>query len=89
LLASTETGAWVLDPCCGSSTTGIAASLLGRRFLGIDIETEYLDLARRRREEIDNPTIADEYRSHLKDLQALEVVPAVQEPISMGYELPF
>ena len=35
ILASTQAGAWVLDPFAGSSTTGIAANLLGRRFLGI------------------------------------------------------
>lgn len=31
-LASTRGGAWILDPFTGSSTTGIAANLLGRRF---------------------------------------------------------
>ena len=36
VLASTDSGAWILDPFTGSSTTGIAANLLGRRFLGID-----------------------------------------------------
>ena len=34
VLASTHSGAWILDPFTGSSTTGIAANLLGRRFLG-------------------------------------------------------
>lgn len=29
-----QTGAWILDPFAGSSTTGIAANLLDRRFLG-------------------------------------------------------
>ena len=42
VLASTHSGAWILDPFTGSSTTGIAANLLGRRFLGIDKEEEYL-----------------------------------------------
>ena len=39
--ASTKPGAWILDPFTGSSTTGIAANLLGRRFLGIDQEEEF------------------------------------------------
>ena len=45
VLASTHSGAWILDPFTGSSTTGIAANLLGRRFLGIDKEEEYLILS--------------------------------------------
>lgn len=32
ILASTKPGAWILDPFAGSSTTGIAANLIGRRF---------------------------------------------------------
>lgn len=50
--ASTKSNAWILDPFTGSSTTGIAANLLGRRFLGIDKEEEYLEISRKRREEI-------------------------------------
>ena len=46
ILASTRGGAWILDPFTGSSTTGIAANLLGRRFLGIDREEEYLILSK-------------------------------------------
>ena len=36
ILASTKAGAWILDPFAGSSTTGIAANLLGRRFEEIE-----------------------------------------------------
>ena len=35
ILASTNPGDWILDPFSGSSTTGIAANLCGRRFAGI------------------------------------------------------
>ena len=45
IMASTKPNAWVLDPFTGSSTTGIAANLLNRRFLGIDIEADFLDLS--------------------------------------------
>jgi DNA modification methylase len=38
----------VLDPFTGSGTTGIAATLEGRRFLGIDREAEYVEIARAR-----------------------------------------
>ena len=71
IMASTQSGEWVLDPFCGSSTTGIAANLLGRRFLGIDQEQDFLDISLRRREEINKTSIADEYRSKVKDIKAL------------------
>ena len=43
--ASTHPGELVLDPFCGSATTGVACARLGRRFVGIERETEYLALA--------------------------------------------
>ena len=49
ILASTKENDWILDPFSGSSTTGIAATILGRRFLGIDRETEFLEISRNRR----------------------------------------
>ncbi len=41
----------VLDPFMGSGTTGVAATRLGRRFIGIEIEPRYFDIACRRIEE--------------------------------------
>lgn len=52
ILASTNEGDTILDPFAGSCTTGIAANLLGRNFIGIDQEQQYLDLGIRRKEEI-------------------------------------
>ena len=46
--ASTLGGAVILGPFCGSSTTGIAAKQLGRKYIGIDREEEYLQLSIRR-----------------------------------------
>lgn len=43
--AGSNEGDLVLDPFCGTGTTGIAAMKLGRRFLGFDVNTEYLNLA--------------------------------------------
>lgn len=59
--ASTKDGAWVLDPFTGSSTTGVAANLLGRRFLGIDICEDFLQISRNRKEEICNIAKREEY----------------------------
>ena len=48
ILASTNEGDLVLDPFCGSSTTGVAAKRLGRRYIGVDSEKEYIELSARR-----------------------------------------
>ena len=58
ILACTKEGDTILDPFAGSCTTGIAANLLGRNFIGIDKEKEYLDLGIRRRKEIEDPVVA-------------------------------
>jgi len=41
-------GDLVLDPFCGSGTSGVAAISLGRRYVGIDLNEEYSQLAKRR-----------------------------------------
>jgi site-specific DNA-methyltransferase (adenine-specific) len=48
IASSTSPSALVLDPFCGSGTTGVAALALGRRFVGIDLDALYLDLSERR-----------------------------------------
>ncbi len=64
--ASTKNGAWILDPFAGSSTTGIAANLLGRRYLGIDKCEDYLRLSQARKEEITEITKQNEYIDKLQ-----------------------
>ena len=61
ILASTDDHDWILDPFAGSSTTGIAANLCNRRFLGIEKEVEYSELSKNRRIEIDNQSIKLKY----------------------------
>jgi len=53
VLASTKKGDLILDPFTGSSTTGLAAYLYGRKFIGIDTEKKYLNLSIKRFEELD------------------------------------
>ena len=50
-------GSLVLDPFMGSGTTGVAAMNLGRRFIGIEKEPEYFDVAKKR---IENAFLKEE-----------------------------
>ncbi len=65
ILASTEKNAWILDPFTGSSTTGIAANLANRKFLGIDKGEEFLNISKNRKFEIENPQIFGSFRKKL------------------------
>ena len=90
--SSTKFGDWILDPFAGSSTTGIAASLLGRRYLGIDITEEYLELSRNRREELDDVSIRKTYLKKLDHqaplgLDVADSISNVSEDLSI--DLPF
>ena len=46
--AGTKEGDVVLDPFCGSGTTGKVAVKLGRDFIGIELNPEYIELAKKR-----------------------------------------
>ena len=48
--AKVPAGATVLDPYCGSGTTGVACLNTGRRFIGVEIDPGYFDIACRRLE---------------------------------------
>lgn len=69
ILASTRPEAWILDPFAGSSTTGIAANLFNRRFVGIEREESFLTISKNRKLEIENPRTAKLYRSKIKGLE--------------------
>lgn len=90
ILASTEQNAWILDPFTGSSTTGIAANLLNRRFLGIDLEQEFLEISKNRKLEIENPKISSEYKSKIQGFQVkqqLELFLAQEQSIEYLTEI--
>ncbi|MBQ1191006.1 MAG: site-specific DNA-methyltransferase [Bacteroidales bacterium] len=92
IMASTQKGGWVLDPFSGSSTTGIAANLLSRRFLGIDQESDFLNISKCRREELENYNTVLEYRSKIKDINHFDSFSSniVSEEMNIDYgDLPF
>jgi DNA modification methylase len=63
ILSSTDPGGLVLDPFFGSGTTGAAAKRLGRRWIGIEKDPEYVQAARRRIRNVPEAQIGEEYLS--------------------------
>lgn len=75
ILASTKPGDTILDPFSGSSTTGIAATLMNRRYIGCEMSQEYLDLSIRRREQLcDNNVFMDMKRKMEEDPEEVMVL---------------
>ena len=89
--ASTEPHAWILDPFSGSGTTGIAASLLGRRYLGLEKEEKYLSMSKARREELERLDTRDNYLERLAKSGAILPVNDMfaMEPIKSSYNVPW
>lgn len=92
ILASTKPNEWILDPFAESSTTGIAANLLNRRYLGIDLEEEFLEISKNRKLEIENLKTFFAYKEKIQgftDKKQLENY-LISEPEEMyGDELKF
>ena len=59
ILSSTKPGDLILDPFFGVGTTGAAAKRLGRRFIGLEREAEYVELARERISKVNPVNLAD------------------------------
>lgn len=57
ILSWSNPGDLVLDPMCGSGTTGKMALLNDRKFIGIDISADYIEIARQRLAESDLPVV--------------------------------
>lgn len=90
ILASTDEHDWILDPFSGSSTTGVAANLCGRRFLGIEQDLDFASLSRKRREEIESMEIASGYKKRLSDLGFVNSHNIVSDvDMCYGDDLPF
>ncbi len=48
IMASTNKNDLIFDPFSGSSTTGVAALKLGRKFVGTELESEFIDISTKR-----------------------------------------
>ena len=89
ILSCTSSNDWILDPFAGSSTTGIAANICGRRYLGIEQEVEYADLGRRRKEELNDTSVLNKYISKLEDLKYYYKGYMSEPESEYGLDLPF
>ena len=67
VLASTNEGDTILDPFAGSSTTGIAANLLGRKFIGIEQDKNFVELSKRRRALLEDPKEAQKLLKKMRE----------------------
>ena len=67
LLMTSNRDSIVCDPFSGSSTTGIAANLLGRKFVGIERESEFITMSIHRKNELDSKF--EEMESKISDLR--------------------
>lgn len=67
ILACTHEGDTILDPFAGSCTTGIAANLLGRKFIGIDMSEEYIQLGMRRKTEISDFKVKEQFLRKMRE----------------------
>lgn len=90
ILASTDEHDWILDPFAGSSTTGIAANICGRRFLGIEQEIAFASISKARREEINQSRLKSVLCDRIQDLKVYNYQELICEPkVVYGDDLPF
>ena len=64
---ASNTDSIICDPFSGSSTTGIEANILGRKFIGIEKENEFIQISIKHKNELDAKR--KEIESKIKDLK--------------------
>ncbi|MCX2717475.1 site-specific DNA-methyltransferase [Helicobacter sp. MIT 21-1697] len=70
LLMASDEDSLICDPFSGSSTTGIAANLLGRKFIGIERESEFIKISMDRKKELEKNAAI--FKNKMNDLRLLE-----------------
>jgi tRNA G10 N-methylase Trm11 len=78
----------ILDPFMGSGTTGVACVRLGRRFVGIEIESKYFDIACRRIEEAQRQADLFVPASEVPPFRQLDLMEAYDRPFREYFEEP-
>lgn len=73
-ISHTKGAKTILDPFMGSGTTGVACVKLGRKFIGIEMESRYFDIACKR--------IEDAYKQ-----PDMFVAPPAPKPVQEGFDL--
>jgi len=68
ILSSTNPDDVVLDPFSGSGTTGIAANLLGRKYIGIEQDSMYIDLSLKRKLALQDLAVADNLLHKMQEI---------------------
>ena len=75
ILASTNEGDTILDPFSGSGTTGIAANLLNRKYIGIEQDKKFCELSLNRRAALEDPVerkkLSDKMRENPQETTVL------------------
>lgn len=89
--ASTEPNAWILDPFSGSATTGIAANLLGRNYLGLEKEEVFLNISKARRIELEDSNIRWSYLKRLEKNKMISISNdlVVSDSFKTDYNVPW
>jgi site-specific DNA-methyltransferase (adenine-specific) len=83
VLMSTDPGDTVIDPFLGTGTTAIAAKTLGRHFVGIDLDPEYVKIANDKLDKVKETTYQGYFTSYflgkiqsIRDIDAAKIYPA-------------
>lgn len=70
ILMASDSKSVICDPFAGSATTGIAANLLGRNFVGIEKEQEFIKIALARKAKLEIEK--SDFRKKIRDLAILD-----------------
>lgn len=91
ILASTKEHDWILDSFSGSATTGIAANILGRRYLGVEQSLDFLEISKKRRIELDTIATKESYKKKIykySDVSLQDILELHNSEPYYGIDLP-